>query len=241
MKYGYKPDLLDQRDKFYSPKSTGLTRVDLRPFDTPIYDQGDLGSCTANAIAGHLDFNRKKQGESIIKPSRLFIYWNERNLEGTVDSDSGASIRDSVKVVKTFGAPMEKNWAYNISKFKIKPDSEAYSQALLYEDLTYLRVKQTPTSFESCLSEGFPLVIGVSVYESFESVGKSGIVPLPSINEKLLGGHALMVVGFDIAKDWFIVRNSWGNWGKSGYCFIPYEYLMNPKLASDFWTLRSVR
>jgi len=242
--YGWRADNPDQRDKIYQAPARIPLSVDLRPQDTPIYDQGQLGSCTANAIAGHLDFNRKKQGESTINPSRLFIYYNERASQNTVDSDSGASIRESAKTVKNQGTVPEVQWPYDISKFTDKPTPTLYAEAVNYEALSYLSIKRSLNEFKGCLSEGFPFVIGISVYESFETstVAQTGIIPMPKKAEKLLGGHALMVVGYDDSKEWFIVRNSWSeSWGDKGYCYIPYKYLINAKLSSDFWTLRNVK
>src|SRR5207245_219307 len=140
-------------------------KVDLRNQDTPIYDQGELGSCTANAIAAHLDFNRKKQGENIIVPSRLFIYYNERLEDGTVEMDAGSTIRESVKVINKQGACPESEWGYDISQFTVQPPKTAYADALKFHDLKYLRLSQTLTAFRSCLAEGYPFVGGITVYD----------------------------------------------------------------------------
>lgn len=237
---GWKRDLPDFRDLIYAPIVTNPPlSIDLRSECPPIYDQGQLGSCTANAIAGHLDFNRKKQGEVFISPSRLFIYYQERLLEDTVDSDSGASIRDSVKVVKQFGAPPETDWPYDINQFETEPPVKAYSDALTYKDMTYQRITRSVNDMKSCLTEGYPFVAGISVYDSFESNAKTGKVPMPKKSEKLLGGHAILIVGYT-AGEW-IFRNSWGNWGAAGYGFLPQAYLINSGLSSDFWSLRLVK
>lgn len=240
MKYGWIVDKPDFRDLIYEPEERGILpeSVDLRPGCPPIYDQGNLGSCTANAIAGHLDFNRKKQGEEFIFPSRLFIYYQERLLENSVESDSGASIRDSVKVVKKFGACPEQEWPYEIDMFTVEPHDFCYEDAVKYEDLTYLRILQDELSMKSCLAEGYPFVVGVSVYESFEK--SNGDVPIPKPSESLLGGHAICIVGYD--KDYWIFRNSWGtSFGNEGYGTLPKEYLLNPGLSRDSWSLRKVK
>lgn len=239
--YGWKPDKPDIRDLIFSPTVTKLpTKVDLRPECPPIYDQGQLGSCTANAVSGHLDFNRKKQGEAFFFPSRLFVYYQERLLEGSVETDSGASIRDSVKVVKNYGAPPESVWPYNVGMFATEPSTEAYDDAVKYEALQYLRITRSEASMEACLAEGFPFVAGISVYDSFESdsVAKTGKVPIPKKTESLLGGHAIMIVGYT-STEW-IFRNSWGDWGAKGYGYLPKSYLLNSGLSSDFWSLRKV-
>lgn len=245
-KFGWVRDLPDQRDhEFLALPSASLPAVvDLRSAMPPVYDQGQLGSCTANAIAGHLDFNRKKQGEAFISPSRLFIYYQERLDQGTVASDSGASIRESVKAVKAYGACPEKEWKYDIGKFTNKPNAKVYADAIKYEALSYQRINRALTDFKTCLADGYPFVIGFTVYDSFEGpdVAKSGIMPMPATSESVLGGHAVVVVGYDESKQWFIVRNSWGKkWGDKGYFYMPYAYLLDSKLSSDFWTLRQVK
>lgn len=242
--FGWRPDLPDQRDLVYKPSGTALpSLVDLRSGMPVVYNQGQLGSCTANAIAAHLDFNRHKQGEAFITPSRLFIYYNERVAEGTITSDSGATIRDSVKAVVSFGAPSEVVWPYKVSAYKVKPTTAAYSAGALDEAVQYQRVNRSQADLQTCLAEGYPFVIGISVYASFESIGASGIMPMPQPKEQMLGGHALCVVGYKelSGKLYFIVRNSWGaSWGDHGYFYMPAGYLLDSKLSSDFWTLRKV-
>jgi len=246
IKYGWKRDLPDHRDLKLTIQERIVipSKIDLRSGCTPVYDQGQLGSCTANAIGAALDFDRVKQGETPITPSRLFIYYNERALEGSIRSDAGASIRDGIKTVKSLGACPEKTWPYIISKFKTKPSTTAFNQALSYQSVLYQSVDNTNlTLMKSTLASGFPVIGGFSVYESFESdtVASTGIVPMPSKTEQLLGGHAILVVGYDDSTQRFIVRNSWGtNWGKAGYFTVPYAYFTNPQLASDFWVVQKV-
>jgi len=218
--------------------------ADLRPHCPPVYDQGQLGSCTANAIAGALQFDEIKEHKNgLSTPSRLFIYYNERVIEGTVTSDSGAQLRDGVKTVAKQGICPEKVWPYDISKFAVKPPTLAYKDAAKDKATNYLRLSQAANQLKGCLASGYPFVFGFTVYESFESadVSKTGIVPMPSPNEAVLGGHAVCAVGYDDAQQRFIVRNSWGTgWGMNGYCTMPYTYLLDPNLASDFWTVRTV-
>lgn len=246
--YGWKRDLPDFRDHVMSLKAPAKlpASVDLRKsgFLPPVYDQGQLGSCTANAIAAALDFDRARQKEKQITPSRLFIYYNERAAEGTVASDAGAVIRDGIKVVKSQGACPESAWPYKIGRFAVKPSKGCYQQAAGFEALSYQRILQTLVDMKTCLAAGFPFVFGISVYDSFESdqVAASGIVPLPGKGESMLGGHAILCGGYDDAGKVFLFRNSWGaGWGMAGYATIPYEYLVNPDLASDFWALNAVK
>jgi C1A family cysteine protease len=245
--YGWVHELPDARDYLYAaplfrfPK--GLpTAVDLRPECPPIYDQGDLGSCTANGIAAAIEFDQRKQHSKEFIPSRLFIYYNERAMEGTVNQDSGAQIRDGIKAVAKLGAPPETEWPYDITKFTQKPPHLAYVDGLKDIVTSYSRIPQILQQMQGCLASGYPFVFGFTVYESFESeqVASTGIVPMPASHEKVVGGHCVVAVGYDDHKRQFIIRNSWGpKWGLKGYCMMPYEYLVRP-LSSDFWTIRSV-
>ncbi len=246
--YGWIPDLPDQRDFLFAAPQEVIAalppRVDLRPQCPPVYDQGQLGSCTANAIGAAFQFSAMKQGvANQAAPSRLFIYYNERVLEGTVDSDSGAMIRDGMKVVNHQGAPPETDWPYDIAKFREKPPQKAYDDGLQNQVTTYRRVTRDLNQMKGCLAAGYPFVFGFSVYESFESqdVARTGVVPMPHPGEQLLGGHAVLAVGYDDAQSRFIVRNSWGaGWGQAGYFTMPYAYLTQRSLSSDFWTIRLV-
>ena len=246
--YGWVRDLPDARDFLYAAPlirfPQGLpSAVDLRPECPPVYDQGQLGSCTGNGIAGVIEFAQRKQGNKEFSPSRLFIYYNERVIEGTVNEDSGAQVRDGIKSVGTLGAPPETDWPYDIDKFKEKPPAAAYSDAKQDLVAAYARVAQNLQQMQGCLAEGYPFVFGFTVYESFESqdVADTGIVPMPSSGEKVVGGHCVVAVGYDDSKRVFVIRNSWGaDWGLKGYCLMPYEYLLDSHLASDFWTIRSV-
>ena len=145
-------------------------RSTCEPTCPPVYDQGQLGSCTGNAIAGAIQFDREKQSlKPDFVPSRLFIYYNERVIEGTVSQDSGAQIRDGIKSVAQQGVPAESDWPYDITKFAQKPPSKAYSDAALDKAVSYKRVVQTLAQLKSCLASGYPFVFGFTVYESFES------------------------------------------------------------------------
>lgn len=249
---GWVPDLPDQRDIRFEPlKTFGVgpipKRIDLREQCPEVYDQGQLGSCTANALGAAFDFDRHKQGKDFMMPSRLFIYWNERDLEGTVESDAGAHIRDGVKVLRKLGTPAEKMWPYDIARFTEKPTEECYIEAEKNQVLTYQRISRAGQDrtydMRACLAWGYPFVAGVSVYESFESDDsyKTGVIPMPAPEERLLGGHAILIVGFDEAKQQFIGRNSWGkDWGDDGYLYLPYDYLTNEDLSSDMWVLKTV-
>jgi len=243
--YGWVRDLPDFRDMVYEPaKITTLPKsIDLRKQCPAVYDQGQLGSCTANAIGGAFEFELLKQKLADFFPSRLFIYYNERVIEGSINTDSGAQIRDGIKTVNNQGVCHETLWPYVITKFKTKPTQKCYTDAKKHLVTSYLSIPQDLNQMKSCLAAGFPFVFGFSVYDSFEgaTVAKTGVVNLPLKTEKLLGGHAVMCVGYDDVSQRFTVRNSWGTtWGLAGYFTMPYAYLTNGKLASDFWTIRIV-
>jgi C1A family cysteine protease len=246
-RYGWIPDQPDQRDHLYAAPPQLLTALpasaDLRPQCPPVYDQGQLGSCTANAIGGAIEFDRLKQKLPDFVPSRLFIYYNERVIEGTVRSDSGAQIRDGIKTVASQGVCPETDWPYDIAKFEQKPAAKAYADALSDRAVSYQSLIQDPNQMKGCLASGFPFVFGFTVYESFESpaVAQSGHAPMPGPSERAIGGHAVMAVGYDDSNQWFVIRNSWGpSWGLKGYFTLPYAYLIQASLSSDFWTIRIV-
>lgn len=248
--YGWNPDLPDHRDLQYSIVRPQLMAtpippsVDLRPQCPPVYDQGQLGSCTANAIGAAFQFELIKQKLPSFIPSRLFIYYNERVLEGHVSVDSGAQIRDGVKSIATQGVCDEKLWPYLITKFAVKPKKSLFTSALKNLALQYTRLNNTAINeLKSCLAAGSPFVFGFTVYDSFESdiVAQTGIVPMPAASEHVKGGHAVMAVGYDDSKKAFIVRNSWGvNWGLNGYFYMPYAYITSTSLADDFWNISQV-
>jgi len=249
--FGWVPDLPDQRDRKYARRNVAVTltgtptplpsSVDLRPECPPIVNQGQLGSCTANALAGALGFLEVKDGLAVQPFSRLYIYYNERVIEGTVSSDSGAQIRDGMKTLSQGdqGACYETTWPYDITQFAVEPPAAAYTQGEAHE-ITVYESLQSVDDMRDCLASGYPFVFGFTVYQSFESpqVASTGVVPMPAPNEQTLGGHAVVAVGYDDASQRFIVRNSWGAaWGMQGYFTMPYAYLNNPNLAANFWTI----
>ena len=246
--YGWKRDDLDHRDRvlpqliarFPLPDSVDLRGSGFMP---PVYDQGQLGACTGHAIAAAVDFQRKKQGESFIAPSRLFIYYNEREMEGTVDQDSGAQIRDGIKSIVSLGVCPESEWPYSDqnNQFAVKPSPQCYADALKFKAVEYSRVTQQEYWIRHCLAiRGQPIVFGFSVFEAFESddVASTGIVPMPNVSDSPIGGHAVLAVGYDESKRLVTVRNSWGDqWGDHGYFYMPYDYILDSRLASDFWVV----
>jgi C1A family cysteine protease len=258
--FGWMPDLPDNRDHLYAAPLAKLrvlpSKVDLRRRCPKVYNQGQIGSCTANAIAAAIEFDRKKQKLSDFIPSRLFIYYNERSMEHSVPLDNGAQIRDGIKSVAKQGACPETEWPYDDTpadsntnlwppgaKPAQKPPRSCYSDAKKFRTVSYQRVDRMLAQFKGCLADGYPFVFGFTVYESFESaeVGRTGELKMPEPKEGVVGGHAVLAVGYDDQSQRFIVRNSWGrSWGQKGYFTMPYSYLLTNNLSDDFWTIRLV-
>lgn len=243
--YGWKRDLPDKRDVKIVHEFKGVlpAHSDLRAQCPVTYDQLQEGSCTANGLVGCHEFDLLKQGLKDFRGSRNFVYWNERALEGTTGHDAGASIRDGAKVMSHLGVCDEKLWPYDVTRFTVRPSKAAFKAALEHRAVSYASVPQSHDALRRTLAGGLPIVFGFSVYESFESdqVARDGVVPMPAPHESILGGHAVMLVGYDDANQRYRVRNSWGaSWGDGGYCTMPYAYIEDPDLADDFWVLREV-
>jgi C1A family cysteine protease len=238
----WKADKLDTRDYRYQvTQKLNPNVVDLRKYCSPIENQGSLGSCTGQSIAGAIELLNKRGGKHN-DVSRLFIYYYERLILGTVNYDSGAYIRDGIKATNKYGASLESLWPHDIRKFRQEPITEAKNDALNRKVTRYERVND----FNGCvdaLTNGYPIVMGFYVYDSFMSknVARTGIMPYPNTKrEKLLGGHAVLLVGYDKRKKVFIARNSWGtNWGDKGYFYMPFD-IVNPNMSSDYWIIKSV-
>lgn len=215
-----------------------------------VYDQGTLGSCTANAIACVYQLDEIRQGNrSSFMPSRLFIYYNERDMEGTVERDCGAQIRDGIKSINRVGVCEERLWDYVADRFATRPTAECYREAELCRSVEYRTVVQDLAHLKTALVDGYPVVFGFTVYERFEGeeIAEDGVCHLPREGERQAGGHAVVLVGYDDTAEVdgergaFIVRNSWGSrWGKQGHFVMPYRYVCDPALASDFWVVTMV-
>jgi C1A family cysteine protease len=245
-KFGWIKDIEDPRDKKLTFAVRKLPEsVDLRPFCPSVYDQKNLGSCTANAIASAYEFEHMKQNLGAFMPSRLFIYYNERVMENSVNSDDGAMIRDGMKSIGTgekgMGVCSENLWPYDVAKFTNKPTDVCYKEALSNQAIEYNHVKQTPLQLKACLADGFPFVFGFTVYSNFMDIGSDGIMPRPK--GSIEGGHAVKAVGYlkIQGRGYYIIKNSWGiEWGAKGYFFMPEDYMHDSGLCDDFWTIRKV-
>ena len=213
--------------------------VDLRPRINLMYDQGELGSCTANALCYSFINN-----DPTFEPSRLFLYYNTRVLDKSVLEDAGSTLTQGINALRIYGVSSEQSWPYDISKFTIKPPTNAFTEGLDHQIISSSRVLQTLSSLQGCLFSGQPFVVGILVYTSFLSntVARTGNVPMPNtMREKILGGHAVVCVGYNNTRKVWIMKNSWGSgWGDKGYFYLPYEYLLSSRLAGDMWKITKV-
>ena len=248
-KFGWQPDVPDYRDHMYVVKAPVVqaqlpVSCDLRPQCPPVLDQGDLGSCTANAIANAHRFEQMKQKEKDFAVSRLFVYYNERKIEGSVNSDSGAQIRDGFKTIAADGVCPETLWPYDIAKFAQQPSSAAYVEALNHQAVKYQRLDDPSVGpldqaiKHSIAVDGVPAVFGFSVFSNMQSqyVARTGDLGMPGKRDRSLGGHAVLLVGYDAKGAW--VMNSWGTgWGLKGFFHMPWAYVLNQNLACDFWQI----
>lgn len=209
--------------------------VDLRNKIHTNYDQGNLNSCTANAICSLIEYNNPN-----FFGSRLFLYYNERKLENNISNDDGAYLVDGIKSLINYGICKEIEWPYIIKNFAIKPPDKSYASALYKKLITAYNITNNLSIIKNTLSNNIPFVVGIAIYKSFESsiVSTTGNVPMPKYNEKLLGGHAVVCVGYNDIKQIFIMKNSWGSrWGDNGYFYLPYRYLLSSNLSSDLWCI----
>ena len=247
--YNHIPDSFDARD-YHAHKVLKLPRIgslapsyDLRPMLMRPYDQGQVGSCTGNATGGALELDQIAMfpSETPFVPDRLKLYYNGRIPEGTTDQDAGAMIRDVVAGVCTYGYMAET--VYDPSLVTVAPSQADYDEMAKRKitNMMYARVKQNANAIKQVVATKRGVIIGFTVYQQFEQIGKDGMMAMPRRGDQPLGGHAVLIVGWDDRKQAFIVRNSWGSdWGMFGYFYMPYAYATNPKLASDLWCISSI-
>lgn len=245
-RYGWKPDLPDHRD-FKFARRLGLamlpSEVDKRPILPPCYDQQDAGSCTGNSTAAAIQFDEITQQNASVMVSRLFIYFGARRYEGMQGVDGGAYLRNCIKFVNETGVCSEDDWPYDTDRVNTPPPQDCYDnateKAMIYERLD----NRDLDALRGCLAQGLPFVFGFTVYDAFEgaAIRQSGVLMMPGPDESVVGGHAVLAVGYRDETKQFIVRNSWGpNWGQQGHFLMPYAYISNPDLADDFWCIQRV-
>lgn len=235
--YTWLPDTPDRNDyPFIATVDAGSLPliVDLRQQMSPVEDQHEMESCTADALTNAMEFLHPGQDFS-----RMFLYYNERVVEGTISKDAGAFTRSGLKVLQRHGVPPESVWAFDERLLRRRPPRQVYEAASKYKIKEYRRLN-TLDEMLSCLAQGQPFVFGFSVYQSFESddTTRTGIVRMPMLGEKSLGGHLTLAAGYDMNKRAVLFKNSYGtSWGDAGYGWIPFEYLTDRNLSDDFWTL----
>ena len=226
---------------------TSVSKMDLKNKIRSIYDQGQIGSCTANAVCQSMRMCQKYQD---FEPSRLFLYAKERLAEGeTTLSDSGADAEDGLEQLKNYGVCPESDWPYDESKVNVVPPSNCDVDALNYKVHTigricsdYANSSTKINGIKKSIIAGIPILIGIEVYSSFESeqVAQTGDVPIPLPDEECVGGHEVLIIGFDDENKKFILVNSWGvNWGNQGYFTLDYDYVTNTQLSSELIMITS--
>jgi C1A family cysteine protease len=260
---GWRPDLPDFRDYTTedpkvapmlaktSSKKRLATSADLRQWCSPIEDQGQLGSCTANAAAAIYEYFERRAFGRHADVSRLFIYKTTRDLM-KVKGDTGAELRSTMGALVLFGAPPEEYWPYDVARFDSEPPSFVYAFAQAFQAVKYFRLDPPGTSRTELLTKiktqavaGLPSMFGFTCYSSLQGPdADKGMIPFPTSGEKVIGGHAIVVVGYDdgvqcknASKGALLIRNSWGTtWGQQGYGYLPYDYVVKG-LAEDFWVM----
>ena len=239
-KYGWKRDSPDYRDKYIDDTVLlNIDAVDLRHNMPGVYDQKEIGSSVANAVAAAYEFNQIQLDDNhVFIPSRLFIYYNTRKIEKTILYDAGSQIRNTIKSLNINGICSETKWNYNPDMIITRPIDECYIQI---PKIKYYRINQNIESLKGCLSNGIPFIFGFSIYQNFEKINKlNNILKMPDKEDEYLGGHCVLCVGFDNEKDAFIIRNSFGvEWGNNGYFYMSYNYILNLNLCSDFWVIKN--
>lgn len=246
-KWGYFPDVPALEDRVYSAVLTADQRPDsvnlIPEFKNEVEDQGQLGSCVGNSCVSALEYllARKHKADPNYKYpelSRLFAYYHARKIRGLERVDAGAVIRDCVDQLRALGVCEESVWPYIPNTVNLVPDSFAVADAARNKVGSAFRVESLDDKLD-CLAQGFPFVFGFTVYStSMNQAGKTALMPPPAGARS--GGHAVLAVGYDLPKQLFLIRNSWGrNWGDKGYFWMPFEYLTNANLSSDYWTIRT--
>ena len=241
-KYTLKKQKVDERDfKFSYDRTASLpSSVDLRSIQSNCIDQGHIGSCVGCACVGALECLEIKDKDKFVQLSPLFVYWNARQMENDTSQDAGCEIRDAVKSISKLGCCTGKLWPYNVYMYARKPSVQSYTDGANHKIVQYLSLNGIQ-DYKAAIASGFPVIIGIQVYESFEwdATISSGIVPMPGPNEKCLGGHGTLLISFSDDTQTFGFKNSWGSdFGKKGFGTLTYSYIGDPNMASDAWVIQ---
>lgn len=218
-------------------------KVDLRAYCSPVEDQGQLGSCTANAAVGALEYHQRKRSEPTVDLSRLFVYFNSRRMAGRVNQDSGAEIAEAMAALLAYGAPPEERWPYDIARYTEEPAPNLFEEARKHQPAEYARVERGDGVI-GALARGYPVVFGIQLpRRCFEEAANTGVIPEPTQAEiaeaaAMGGGHAMLIVGYDLDRKTYLLRNSWGDrWGDRGYCAMPMSATESGSRPDEFWIL----
>lgn len=253
-RYGYIPDdhakdKQDQVCKIAFARATAFPDEfrDNMQFMPPVWDQGQVGRCTGESHTAQIMGLRNKLGfDDLNSQEQLsvdFAYFNARRLEGSQGEDAGAQIRDMQSGTLKYGICTDLLHPTNDSSVLLAPSDASYQDGLLRQNIKAMRVPQSELGFKSVLYQGYTINLGFTVYSSFESdaVAKTGIMPIPnSFTEQVLGGHAVLVIGWCLLQGhlYLIVRNSWSDkWGDKGYFYMPIAFALNPRFVNDIWTV----
>lgn len=214
----------------------------------PIFDQGNVGSCVGNGSCESYRFESAQLiGKFDFEPSRLFVYYNARKIQGWEKEDSGAYIRDGFKAMNKWGLAKEELWPYrdNLTSVIKTPTDIVYQDGLNNIIVKYATVQQTENSFKETLLSGAAICFGFTVYSSFMSGNwdtSTGVMPIPKKSERIEGGHCVIFIGYDDAKKCFLCQNSWGTgWGQKGKFWMPYSFALNPDMCDDFWCIETIK
>jgi hypothetical protein len=217
-------------------------KMDLRQWCSPVENQLHVGSCAANAVVGALEYHQRKARAPQMDLSRLFVYYNARKLAGKEGEDCGTLMSHVMASVMAFGACEEKLWPYIETKWPERPPEDCYENALMYEAVQYARVP-LGTACLVTVASGLPIVFGTSLpSEYYEAASQKGIVPIPGESApEPGGGHAMLIVGYDVAAETWLVRNSWGaEFADGGYFRIPFKTMQAYSHPDYFWTFGAI-
>lgn len=241
-KFNYKFQEKDERDYIYKLNDKEVDEffflADYKAFLPLVLDQGNLGSCVANAVFAAFYI----QSSGNIQLSRLQLYMCTRAIDGSsLISDSGATIRGCMKAISNYGISNESIYPYIIKNFNKLAPSQSFTNLYSLTNFKYTFINQKLLDLQQVLNSSIPIVFGIYIYSSFFSTNASkyGIIPMPNTKkEKLQGGHCIVLIGYDNTKQVFKFLNSWGtSWGDAGYGYLPYAYVLSTSLSSDFCTI----
>lgn len=213
--------------------------IDLRTKFPPVYDQGKIGSCTANALCSIFEYDTDS-----FKGSRLFLYYNERLLINETDKDNGGYLSDGILTLKNYGICEEKYWPYIIENIFNKPSEEAYEKAKINYVIEAISISNELEIIKYWLNKNEPIALGIAIYSNFVnfSSSKNGKIGLPTNDDKFIGGHAVILCGYNDNTQQFLLRNSWGSyWGENGYFYLPYSYITDNNLCGDLWIITKIK